>query len=37
MPSVKLVFPVRGIDVSAYRVTRVKIALKVRQINVFNK
>ena len=36
MRSAKLVFPVRGIDVSAYRVTRVKIAQKVRQIYVSN-
>ena len=32
MRSARLVFPVRGIDVSAYRGTRVKIAEKVRQI-----
>ena len=36
MRSARLVFPVGGLDVSAYRVTRVKIAQKVRQIYVSN-
>ena len=36
MRSARLVLPVRGIDVSAYWVTRVKIAEKARQIYVFN-